>query len=146
MESNSAAIGSSADSEQRSDAAAHIGDIGKIQSEAIDRLRLLLYLVRMPAKTNTRQSAVPRGTNPIEFLMQSGLTVVDLAHAWGLKTTDAVYKLRRYEHAPKVKTAERMAQSFGWTPGEVVNHWLENLSDEEMPRVNAAKVLRKATR
>lgn len=73
----------------------------------------------------TNRSSVPRGTNPIEHLTKGGLTVVDLAHAWGLKTTDAVYKLRRYEYVPRVKTAERMAKSFGWTTGEVLTHWIE---------------------
>lgn len=73
----------------------------------------------------TKQSGVPRGTNPIDHLMHGGVTVVDLAHAWRLKTTDAVYKLRRYEYVPKVRTAEQMAKSFGWTTGEVLTHWVE---------------------
>ncbi len=72
----------------------------------------------------TKQSSVPRGsTLPIEHLVEAGVTIVSLAEAWGL-TTDGVYKLRRYDYAPKVRTAEKMAKSFGWTAGEVINHWL----------------------
>lgn len=64
---------------------------------------------------------------PIEYLIEQGRLIIDLAGEWGLRSTDAIYKLRRYEHVPKVTTAQRMAETFGWTAGDVINHWIQKV-------------------
>lgn len=69
--------------------------------------------------------AVPRGTeDPIQFLFDSGVKPAQLALSWGFSHTDAVYRLKRYEYPPKVRTASRMGATFGWTAGEVIDHWV----------------------
>jgi DNA-binding XRE family transcriptional regulator len=81
-------------------------------------------------KTNESASGVkvPKGTaDPIGYLNDQGIHFIDLAKAWGFRTIDAVYKLRRFEYAPKLKTAQRMAESFGWTVGQVYEHWNERV-------------------
>jgi hypothetical protein len=78
-------------------------------------------------KTN-KSAKVPKGADdPIEHLLAAGAKVIDLAQAWGLRSTDAIYRLRRYEYPPKARTAERMAESFGWTAGQVLDHWLSRV-------------------
>lgn len=71
---------------------------------------------------------VPRGTvDPIQFLLDNGESVATLAVAWGFRTSDSVYRLKRYDYTPPPSTAARMAESFGWTAGEVIDHWMERV-------------------
>jgi hypothetical protein len=64
--------------------------------------------------------------SPIDDLLEHGRTVLDLAVEWDFKTTDTVYRLRRFEYVPPAETAARMAATFGpdWTAGDVVNVWM----------------------
>ncbi len=79
----------------------------------------------MPAIVRAKNTNVPRGVaNPIDYLIERGWSEPGLAVEWGLKTETSVKRLRAFSHVPKVSTAERMAESFGWTAGEVINHWL----------------------
>ena len=61
--------------------------------------------------------------NPIDYLVDQGQSLAQLAAAWNLRHTDAVYRLKRYEYPPKNKTAALMAESFGWSMGQVMDHW-----------------------
>lgn len=82
-----------------------------------------------------RSNSVPLGTpDPIQYLMDNGTTVMQLAVAWNFKTTAAVYNLKRADYVPTPKTAERMGESFGWTAGEVIDHWLEAVGSREVAR------------
>jgi hypothetical protein len=77
------------------------------------------------AVTDGLNSTVPRETaDPIGYLLDKGLTLPELAVKWGFKTTDTIYRLKRFEYVPPAGTAQKMAESFGWTAGEVVDHWL----------------------
>lgn len=68
---------------------------------------------------------VPVGTkDPIGYLIERGKTIPELAVAWGLKSSDAVYRLKRFENPPRPTTAVRMAETFGWNVGDVFNLWL----------------------
>jgi hypothetical protein len=78
----------------------------------------------------TKTTAVPRGNgvNPISFLLEHrSSTIAALAGDWGV-TPDAVYRYRRYEIAPRSTVAKRMAATFGWTLGEVIEHWAEKVA------------------
>lgn len=73
----------------------------------------------------TKRSTVPRGTSdPIGWLLDNGWSRIDLAVEWEFKTTDTIYRLQRAEYNPPPLTAQRMAKTFGWKAGEVVDHWL----------------------
>lgn len=69
---------------------------------------------------------VPRTVwNPAQYLLDEwGYTEPQLAVAWGLKSTSSVQKIRTFHHVPKVPTAELMADTFGWTAGQVIDLWL----------------------
>jgi len=71
---------------------------------------------------------VPRDAgDPIQYLLERNHSVVSLASAWGFRTSDSIYRLRRYDYVPPANTAQKMAATFGWTAGEVVDHWLERV-------------------
>lgn len=72
---------------------------------------------------------VPLGIDdPIGYILDQGESVMDLALEWGFRTLDSVYKLKRYAYVPPANTAQRMGETFGWTAGEVVDHWLERVA------------------
>jgi hypothetical protein len=72
--------------------------------------------------------AVPRNTpDPIQHLLENGESVVSLASAWGFRTSDSVYRIKRFEYVPPASTAQKMAESFGWTAGDVINYWLDRV-------------------
>lgn len=78
---------------------------------------------------SNKRTTVPRGTSdPIQFLLDNGWTFIGLASEWGFRTTDTIYRLKRFDYPPPPKTAEKMAKTFGWTPGDVINHWLKRAS------------------
>ena len=75
-------------------------------------------------------SVVPKGSaDPIQHLIDNGESIIGLAVAWEFRTTDSVYRLKRYEYVPPATTAAKMAASFGpeWTAGDVIDHWLERV-------------------
>lgn len=74
---------------------------------------------------------VPRSTpDPIQFLLDAGRTVPELAVEWEFKSADTVYRLKRYDYIPPAVTAAKMAETFGpdWTAGDVIDLWLERTS------------------
>jgi hypothetical protein len=76
-----------------------------------------------------KKNVVPKNAeNPIEYLLSNGTGVIELAVAWGLKQNESVYRLRRFAHVPHPKTAAKMAASFGWTAGEVIDFWLAKIA------------------
>lgn len=76
--------------------------------------------------TDKSNGPVPQDVaDPIQYLIDQGATIIALAVAWGFRTTDAVYKLKRFDYVPPATTAAKMAESFGWTAGDVVNYWLD---------------------
>lgn len=75
-------------------------------------------------------NTVPReAPDPIQHIIDSGSSIIALAVEWGFKTTDSVYRLKRFEYVPPAAVAQKMAESFGpeWTAGDVINHWLERV-------------------
>jgi len=77
-----------------------------------------------------KKNVVPKSAeNPISYLMDKGVEVLDLATAWKFKQTETVYRLRRFAHVPSYATAERMATTFGWdSAGEVMDFWSERVN------------------
>jgi hypothetical protein len=74
----------------------------------------------------TTRIEIPLSTDdPIHFLLDNGWTMLGLAVEWGFRTTDTVYRLRRYEYVPPAETAAKMGETFGWTAGQVIDHWLK---------------------
>ncbi len=82
------------------------------------------------ATSTQKKNGVPRGTaNPIEYLIQRGWSEPGLAVEWGLKTETSVKRLRAFNHVPKYTTAQRMAQTFGWSSaGEVMDFYAARAS------------------
>jgi hypothetical protein len=75
---------------------------------------------------------VPRDcTDPINFLLESGESPVSLAFAWGYRTVDTVMRLKRYDCVPPTDTAQKIAETFGWTPGEVLDFWIAAVAERE---------------
>lgn len=86
-------------------------------------------IVSIMSKTRERfrGPVVPRSAdNPIDYLLES-TSIVDLAVEWKLKSTDAIYRLKRFEYVPRYRTAEKMAESFGWSAGEVMDFWAQRV-------------------
>lgn len=82
------------------------------------------------AKSAQKKNTVPLAglPNPIEHLLGEGWTEPQLAVAWNLKTDNTVRRLRFFTHAPSYKTAERMAETFGWpSAGTVLDYWSERV-------------------
>jgi hypothetical protein len=75
---------------------------------------------------------VPRTvTNPAQYVIDEwGYTEPQLAVAWGLRSASSVQKIRAFHHVPKVATLELMARTFGWTPGQVADLWIERVKAE----------------
>jgi hypothetical protein len=78
---------------------------------------------------------VPKSVdNLIQFVIESGISPAELASHLDFRHTDAIYRLRRYEYAPKVATAEKLGALIGWTAGEVIDHWLSKVIEKEATR------------
>lgn len=79
----------------------------------------------MASKSRAKRTLVPRGTeNPIAYLLDHGWSMPQLAAAWGLKTDNTVYRLLRFKHIPRYRTAVEIAKTFGWSsPGEVLDFY-----------------------
>jgi ribosome-binding protein aMBF1 (putative translation factor) len=76
-------------------------------------------------QTIERVKRIPRATeNPIRHLNEAGIGTSDLAAKWEI-TPDAVRKLRRFDFSPTWKLAKRMAETFGWSAGEVSEFYAE---------------------
>lgn len=80
----------------------------------------------MPKIPTQQNGGVPlEAPDPIQHLLDAGVSVPQLAVAWDLKSSDSVYRLKRGEYIPTPKTAKLMARSFGWSAGEVIDKWIE---------------------
>lgn len=68
---------------------------------------------------------VPLGTeDPIGYLVQhAGVTFAQIAVMWDYNATDMIFKYKRYGAIPSRKLAAKMAETFGWSPGQVLDHW-----------------------
>jgi hypothetical protein len=87
-----------------------------------------------------KRTVVPRGTaDPIGWLLRNGRTRLDLTIEWKFKTVDTIYRLQRGEYEPPPETIKKMAQTFGWEPGEVLDHWIALVE-------NGGRKLRRAAR
>lgn len=74
---------------------------------------------------------VPRNaSDPIQLLIENGQTVPQLAVEWGFRSVDSIYRLKRYDYTPPPDTAQKMAATFGWTAGEVIDHWLARVGQK----------------
>lgn len=71
-----------------------------------------------------KAATVPLGTeDPIGYLTDHGMTPAQVAVAWDYNDTTMIHRYRRYECIPNRKLAAKMAVTFGWSPGQVLDHW-----------------------
>lgn len=72
---------------------------------------------------------------PIEYLLANGWTTDDLAEVWGYRRKNVKNTLRpfrRYDRIPPTKLIKRMAKTFGWTEGQVLDHWTARVKTPEV--------------
>jgi hypothetical protein len=70
--------------------------------------------------------------NPIEDLLDSGMTVPQLAHEWGYSSTASIGLLRNFEYVPPADRAAKMAATFGWkSAGVVIDYWAAKAAERK---------------
>jgi DNA-binding XRE family transcriptional regulator len=68
-----------------------------------------------------------KSPDPIQWKIKRGYSAAKMASDWRC-TPAYVYTLKRFANAPKWKTAQRMAKTFGWSDAQVMDFWMRRVA------------------
>lgn len=76
------------------------------------------------SRSAKRAPTVPLGTdNPVEYLLERGSSPASLSVAWGFRTPETIFDYKAFRQIPSRRALRLMAETFGWSPGQVLDHW-----------------------